>query len=219
VAYGVDDKVKTELARKVIVVGGDGLVTANEWEVVSGKAKITDGKIEMPYNGENRVLSTRPRTSSDVVLTTDARLDKGWGYGVFFKTDLDSAGRLNGYSFQYDPMWGNRFIIRHWYRGQECAQPLAATAFPSDMAVNATHRLVVVAQGDSLWASIDGRRVFNVTSLTDALAKEPCHWPAPTGTRIGFRTWQVTTASFTGTFLGTSVATPEAKIPEDTKAG
>ena len=166
-----------------------------------GKAAITPGQIDMANSGENRVLSVKPLSSPDMVLTTQATLRSGWGYGVWFRAGFDAQNRIYGYTFQYDPMYGNAFIIRHWYQGKECATPLAKTAFPKGFEVNATHQLVVVAKGDSIWASVDGKEVFRLDSLSKAIAGSPCQYPAPTGTRIGFRTWNSTSAVFVGTTL------------------
>ena len=95
----------------------------------------------------------------------------------------------------------NAFIIRHWYQGRECWQPIAKTGFPKDFDIFGTHRLVVVVEGDTVWATVDGQEVFRVPSLQQAVAGSPCRWPLPEGTRIGFRTWSTTSAVFEGTTL------------------
>lgn len=192
---------QTELARKVLVFGTLTQLTAAQWKVVRGQATITGNTVDMPFSGENRVMSTKARTSQDMVLTTTARLRFGWGYGVWFRSSVDAANLVSGYTFQYDPMYGNAFILRHWYKGTECSAPLARTNFPADFAENVAHALVVVAQGDTVWASVDGTEVFRINSLAAAAAASPCHYPLATGTGIGFRTWSTSSASFTGTTL------------------
>lgn len=200
--HGVSDAgTETELARKVIVTEGYGTLSAKEWQLIFGQAKISATSIDMSNAGENRVLSVKPLSSPDMVLTTDATLRSGWGYGVWFRASLDANKQVAGYTFQYDPMYGNAFIIRHWYQGKECGTPLAKTPFPKDFAINAQHRLVVVAKGDSIWASVDGKEVFRLDSLSKAIAASPCKYPAPTGTRIGFRSWNSTSAVFENTTL------------------
>ncbi|MER7072445.1 fibronectin type III domain-containing protein [Terrabacter sp. NPDC000476] len=192
---------QTELARKVLVFGTLTQLTAAQWKVVRGQATITGNTVDMPFSGENRVMSTKARTSQDMVLTTRARLRFGWGYGVWFRSSVDAANLVSGYTFQYDPMYGNAFILRHWYKGTECSAPLARTNFPAGFAENVAHALVVVAQGDTVWASVDGTEVFRINSLAAAAAASPCHYPLATGTGIGFRTWSTSSASFTGTTL------------------
>ena len=192
---------EVEIARKVIIVNGDGLLTVKQWEVVRGAATITDKMVSLSVAGENRVLSTKPLATPDMVFSTDATLKSGAGYGVWFRASLDSSNRINGYTFQYDPLYGNAFIIRHWYQGTECATPIAKTAFPAGFAINAKHRLIVVVQGDTIWASVDGVEMFRVASLKTAAANSPCKYPLPTGTRIGFRTWNTSPATFENTTL------------------
>ncbi len=192
---------EVEVARKVIVIGADGLLSAAEWKVVRGTAVIGASNVSMTVAGENRVLSTKPLPTADMVLTTVATLQSGSGYGIWFRAGLDSLSRIYGYTFQYDPLYGNAFIIRHWYQGTECSTPIAKKAFPVGWSINAKHQLVVVAKGDTMWASMDGQEIFRVNSLAAAAAASPCKYPLPQGTRIGFRTWGTSPSTFTGTTL------------------
>lgn len=192
---------EVEIARKVIIVNGDGMLAANQWQIVRGSATITNTMVSLSVAGENRVLSTKPLATPDMVFSTDATLKSGAGYGVWFRASLDASNRINGFTFQYDPLYGNAFIIRHWYQGVECPTPIAKTVFPSGFAVNAKHRLIVVVQGDTIWASVDGIEMFRVASLKTAAANSPCKYPLPTGTRIGFRTWNTSPATFENTTL------------------
>jgi hypothetical protein len=191
---------EVEIARKLVIVGDDGIMSAPEWQLIFGKATFSGQVVDMPGPGETRVLSRRPRSSPDLVLSTSATLYSGWGYGVWFRTELDANSKINGYTFQYDPKFGNKFIIRHWYQGVECATPLAGTAFPKGFEpFGVEHRLVLVAQGDKVWASVDGLEVFRLNSLQAAIDASPCAYPKPLGTRIGFRTWSTSPARFVGT--------------------
>lgn len=76
-----------------------------------------------------------------------------------------------------------------------------AGQFPAGSAINAKHRLIVVVQGDTIWASVDGVEMFRVASLKAAAVASPCKYPLPTGTRIGFRTWNTSPATFENTTL------------------
>jgi len=108
---------------------------------------------------------------------------------------------------QYDPgyakvsSFGPALLLRLWSRGSECGTPLAKVPFPAGVATYAPHQFTVVVKGDALYATIDGKTVFNVPSLAAAVKANGCGMPAPTGTEIGFRTWNDTTATFTGTTL------------------
>jgi hypothetical protein len=202
---------QVEFARKVINRCDTGILNANEWKVVRGSAKLADGGVvDMPNGAETRVVSTRARTSQDMVFTTTANLRSGQGYGIWTRAALETDNTVSGYSFQFDPGYktvdagfGPAFVLRHWYKGAECGTVLARTKIPASIAVYGTHKVVVVAKGDGLYATIDNVVVFDVPSLSKAIAASPCHFPAPAGTEVGFRTWgSGTSAVFSTTTLG-----------------
>jgi hypothetical protein len=153
------------------------------------------------WNGsETRIFSTRTFTSQDMVLASKAQLRSGWGYGIWFRTSGMETNQVTGLSFQYDPKYGNQFIVRQWNKGVECGNPIAKTPFPSGMAINGQHDIVVAAQGNTLYATIDGVRLFDLPSLSTAIANNSCKYPAPTGTAVGLRTWGAGTSTvFTNT--------------------
>ncbi|MGV1003622.1 MAG: fibronectin type III domain-containing protein [Candidatus Nanopelagicales bacterium] len=187
----------SEVARRYLTIGSVGRVAANAWIVTAGKADLLDGGVDMPYGNESRAFLTEQVSTQDFVFIADAQLRNGQGYGVFFRASQQLAGqKINGLSVQYDPGWGNKFIIRHWNNGAECSAPIAATPFPSSLKVNDAHQLVVAGKGDSLYVTIDGIRLFDVPSLAAAMAGTQCGYTAPTGTAIGVRTWGATSTVF-----------------------
>jgi hypothetical protein len=174
-------------------------MSAGDWTVVQGKADITQQSVDLPYGGETRVFSTRQFATQDMVLETRAHLRKGQGYGVWFRANAGAGVRVSGLTVQYDPGWKSSFIVRQWHNGTECSVPIAITPFPAGMKVYDAHTVVVAAQGDSLFVTIDGQRLFDVPSLSQAIASNTCNYPAPTGTMVGLRTWGPSAATFTGT--------------------
>jgi hypothetical protein len=109
---------------------------------------------------------------------------------------------------QYDPGYANvnpgfgkALLLRLWHKGSECGTPLARVPFPAGVGVYDPHEFTVVVKGDTLFATIDDKVVFNVPSLATAVKTNGCGMPAPTGTEIGFRTWNTSTATFSGTTL------------------
>jgi hypothetical protein len=191
-----------ELARKYINVGNVGGMFASDWTITRGKANLTDQTIDMFYGSETRVISTRPFASQDMVLATTANLKSGDGYGIWFRATSFDNDKPSGLTFQYDPKYGNTFIVRLWNNGSECSNPIATTKFPSSLKVYGPHDIVVAAQGDTLYATIDGVRLFDLPSLTKAIGSNSCKYVAPTGTQVGFRTWGAGTAAvFTGTTM------------------
>ncbi len=185
-----------EFARNVINRCNQGEVSKNLWRVAYGSAEIADHSINMTKGGEARVVSTVPRASQDMVFTTTAKLESGRGYGIWTRANLTTGAAVSGYSFQFDPgyqyvdaKFGKALLLRVWDNGRECGTPIAKVQWPAGLNVNGENRVMVVAKGDSLYATIDGIRMFDVPSLSDALAKSGCQMKTPSGTQVGFRTW------------------------------
>jgi len=192
-----------EMARRYVNIGNVGLMTAADWRLQFGKATIDGSSVDMWNGSETRVFSTRTFPSQDMVFASRAQLRSGWGYGVWFRTSgMDTTG-VTGLSFQYDPKYGNQFIIRQWDKGKECGVPIAKTPFPKSLEVNAPHNIVVAAQGNTIYATIDGQRLFDVQDLAGAIASNSCGYAPPTGTAVGLRTWgSGTSAIFSNTTVG-----------------
>jgi hypothetical protein len=62
--------------------------------------------------------------------------------------------------------------------------------------------VVVIVSGDSIYATVDGNRIFDVPSLTRAIADSKCTMPPPDGDQVGLRTW---TSNTRVTFTDTAV--------------
>ena len=171
------------------------------WRLVYGRADITGNVVDMGNGSETRVISQKPMTQPDMALTTRATLRSGWGYGIWLRAELPANANnaaISGYTMQYDPGYGrvNSFgpalLLRVWDSGKECSTPLARVKWPQGLEVNSKHLVTAVTQGDSLWMSIDGTRLFAVPSLSDARVSSGCAaagFKEPNGTQIGFRTW------------------------------
>lgn len=185
-----------ELARRYVNVGKAGYTFAGDWKTTLGSPKISDAGVEMPVAGETRVLSTRPRANQDVVISTDAQLTAGDGYGFWFRTSNLEGNKPTGLTFQYDPKWNSSFIVRQWQNGTECGTPIASTKFPSGLLINGNHRITMAAEGDSMFATLDGVKLFDVPSLSAAMAANKCGYTPPTGTQVGLRKWTTSTVIF-----------------------
>lgn len=171
------------------------------WRLVFGKAAITGNVVDMNNGSETRVISQKPMTQRDMALTTKATLRSGWGYGIWLRAHLPTNATnasVSGYTMQYDPGYGriNSFgpalLLRVWDTGKECSTPLARVKWPAGLAVNSQHLITAVVQGDALWMSINGTRLFAVPSLSAAMASSGCAaagFKEPSGNQIGFRTW------------------------------
>lgn len=176
-----------EFGRSVLDLCNTDLLKASDWKLIGGRAEITGTKVFLNYG--SRVLSLRPRTSQDVVFTSDVNYEQGNGWGVWVRSTFSGAVVTSGYTFQYDKGQGNNFIVRVWNADKECSTPIAQTKFPATLSVFGKHHIVVVVSGDSLYATVDGIRMFDVPSLTKAVTTSKCAMPVPEGSQVALRTW------------------------------
>lgn len=198
-----------EFGRKMINRCNTGLVAANQWKLVFGKATISGNNVDMTAGNEARVISILPRTNTDMVYSTQATLVSGSGYGIWTRAKVENGAAVSGYTFQYDPgyeavnkSFGKALLLRVWDKGAECGNPIARVQWPAGLEVNAAHQVTVVTKGDTLYATIDGIKMFDVGSLKAALAASKCNMPEPTGSQVGFRTWS---ANGKATFRNTTI--------------
>jgi fructan beta-fructosidase len=99
---------------------------------------------------------------SDYTINTDANLSSGNGYGLFFRTSQNDNGRIEGYTFQYDPGYGGgQFIMRKWVNGYELWPPFATANAPQGYDWRNVDRQVEVdVSGTVFTAKIDGEEVL-----------------------------------------------------------
>jgi hypothetical protein len=184
-----------------------GELDRSMWRLVYGRAAIAGNVVDMDNGSETRVISQKPMTQQDMALTTRATLRAGWGYGIWLRAHLPTNANnasVSGYTMQYDPGYGriNSFgpalLLRVWDTGRECSTPLARVKWPVGLEVNSQHLITAVVQGDALWMSINGTRLFAVPSLSAAMASSGCAaggFKEPSGNQIGFRTWGTGTSA------------------------
>lgn len=201
-----------EFARGVVNRCDSNAIPAGMWKLVHGKADITGNVVHMRYGNESRVVSSTQRRNTDAVFMTEATLHSGWGYGIWTRASLSQNAKVSGFSFQYDPgyanvnpSFGKALLLRVWDKGVECGTPVAKVKWPENLAVDGKHSIVVVNTKNSLYASIDGVKVFDVPDLTTAMKTSGCsaNFAVPQGTEVGFRSWNPgTNAIFENTVLG-----------------
>lgn len=181
-----------EFARAYVNRCQTGELDAKKWKLVFGRADIAGNSVKMTYGNEARVVSTLQRTTQDVAMTTTAKLDPGWGYGIWVRANVaTSSAKVTGYSVQTTPATPEcRPSARRSCCASGATAPSAAPRSqrcPSPPASrrSAPHRFTVVAKGDVLlYVQIDSKKVFEVASLSAAVAASPWKWspclPAPT---------------------------------------
>lgn len=158
-------------------LGGEGLCETilfsdgfdngiDDWHSVFGsrdKWEVTEGDDpELCSRGGGDMLLTNDGSGTDYVVETDANLDSGNGYGIFFRATENESGRVDGYTFQYDPGYqGGQFIMRKWVNGYELWPPFAAAAAPSGYDWHDVERHVEIdVNGDTFTATVDGEQVL-----------------------------------------------------------
>jgi len=131
--------------------------------------------------------STQLPESDYVINMNDVNLSNGNGYGVYFRTTVDSNG-LDGYAFQYDPGatgYGNSkgsLLIRRWINGVEVMTPIAVAPLSGSTTYDVPHDFEIAVKGDTFTVYMDGTQILNAKDST-----------YPTG-GTGLRSWDSTSA-------------------------
>lgn len=149
---------------------------------LKGKWVLQNGALLNGGRGKNQLVFG-DTTWIDYETTVRATLDKGKGYGIYYRTD--GKKKLNGYSFQYEPTNGKgAFVVRKVLNGKQRA-PIAKVAIPKGYPVYGTaHDIAIAVEGDRHVIRIDGETVmdFQDASFSSGAA--------------GLRTWGKTAAAF-----------------------
>jgi fructan beta-fructosidase len=151
-------------------------------KVLSGRWVIASDVLKNISSGEARVAFGED-TWKDYTLTLNATLDRGDGYGVYYRADGEAD--ISGYVFQYDPGWGGgAFLVRKVVDGNE-SPPLAVAEIPSGFPVyDVQHQISVSVVGDKQEIYVDSVKVLTLTDSTY------------TSGSAGLRTWDSTRAEF-----------------------
>jgi Flp pilus assembly pilin Flp len=158
--------------------------SADNWTSTRGQFDVDEqGRFYNTQNGENR--SFMDYQGNDFQMSIDvAHLTEGQGYGVWFRAnDIDASSGINGYTFQYDPGYGNgAFLFRKWENGHE-RSPFGRIDV-GDFEWYEEHEITLQVEGNTFTAFVNGEPVITAQDDTyDA------------GT-VGLRTWGSSRAYF-----------------------
>lgn len=170
-------------------VGGRGCtVSPTSWNAIrSGWSE--EGAICNQTLGEAQILAEGFHGDNFSIHIDKASLYQGDGYGVIFRYTLKEKG-INGYTFQFDPGFGNgAFIFRKWVNGAELAPFEVVSAAGYNWYSPHTIRLELKGSQFSLY--IDNE---HITTVVDESYKEG---------GIGLRTWDNSHACFEGIVVTT----------------
>jgi Flp pilus assembly pilin Flp len=157
----------------------DDFNNLKNWQIVNGNWQSINGQL-CGGGGEGRIFSPISGATDYVVNLNGATMTKGNGYGLYFRSS--NVSKVNGYSFQFDPGYGE-YILREWYQGNEFSNPIARYK-PTSPSWNSTHNVQIIVRGSTYTASVDGKQVFQISD------------PSYTMGGIGLRTWDSTQVCF-----------------------
>lgn len=177
---------------------------APAFTVSRGQWSFSGDGLANTASGENRIfLDVLPDDTPAYEVSLTANLLTGSGWGLFFGAGL-SANAVSGYTFQYDPGYGNgAYLLRRWQNDSESV----LRAITAPLTHNCAHDFRFVIGPDSLEAYQDG---VSVLSYSGNLA--------PAGDLLGFRTWSASRAVFTDLRVSTpgggkEIPEPVAMLP------
>ena len=154
-----------------------------EWYQARGrKWNVEDGEYCVDGGGEHRSF-TGDEDWTDYAIELQARLDKGKGFGIYFRAT--NPDKVNAYCFQYDPGYGKgAFLFRKVENGRE-KRPLV-TAWLSEEYdwYSSSHKIRLEVVGDTYTAFVDGEQV---AQLIDNSYKHGA---------IGLRSWDSSRVCF-----------------------
>jgi type II secretion system protein G len=130
---------------------------------LQGKWAVVNGQLVPTGAGENRI-AFGDASWTDVELNVSATLNDGRGFGVYYRSDGKAS--ISGYSFQYDPGLGNKFVVRKVSKGAESA-PIASFNMPPGFAIYGTqHDIGIKVVGDKHVVTVDGQQALSFTDST-----------------------------------------------------
>lgn len=174
-----------------LLFGDDFSQGLDKWRSFYGRDKnwavTDDDNPQLCHTGsDGDILLANGSEGADYTIAAKANIAKGNGYGVFFRTSENEKGRIEGYTFQYDPGYGGgQFIMRKWVNGYELHPPFATAKPPAGFTWHNTDRQVEVdAVGNVFTVRVDGNEVL--------VGKDDSY---PTG-GAGLRIWNSSQACF-----------------------
>ncbi len=169
----------------------DDFASSDNWTSQYGNWKNKDGQLctskgAKSYNN----CSQSMKNNKDYSIKLDgAQLDKGNGYGVFFR-GTDMGSRTDGYIVQYDPGWrGGSIIMRKWVNGRELP-PFAIKRMPGYDWHGEPHDLQLDVDGNTFTLSLDGEEVL--------VGQDDTY----TEGGVGLRSWDSTKVCFDNITIG-----------------
>ena len=152
------------------------LSNMNGFNILTGKWQISNGLLIPTSDGQEHRISFGDPKWQDYTISANVTLTSGSGYGIYYRADGKTD--ISGYSFQYDPGWNNKFIVRRVFNGKEESAPFQTVSMPAGFPIyNTAHDISVTVLGSRQIIKIDGQTVldFKDTAFASGMG--------------GFRSW------------------------------
>jgi type II secretory pathway pseudopilin PulG len=146
------------------------------FNVLTGKWQISNGLLIPTSDGQEHRIAFGDPKWQDYTISVNVTLTSGSGYGIYYRAD--GKTNISGYSFQYDPGWNNKFIVRRVFNGKEESAPFQTVNMPAGFPIyNTAHDISVTVLGSRQIIKIDGQTVldFKDTAFASGMG--------------GFRSW------------------------------
>ena len=160
-------RISTAISGKSKVLFNDQFNDLSGWNSIFGPNswKVVNGYLTNTSVGDERIMAYGD-LPNDYVINTTAQLVSGNGYGVMFRL-TQMGSNYGGYSFQIDPGYGNKFVLRKYStNGTEISTPIAVSNPPAGFNFNAFHQVSVSVVGSTYTMYVDGVKVMTATDST-----------------------------------------------------
>lgn len=138
--------------------------------ILKGAWQVINGILSPAKAGEDRaILPGTSGTDYDIKMKAVLAVSKSGssGYGIYYRAT--EAADISGYSFQYDPGAGNRFVVKKVTNGIESPsfQMVSMTkVMGADFDVNAAHNIEISVTGNNHIITVDGIKVMDFNDST-----------------------------------------------------
>lgn len=147
-----------------------------------GKWEIRKGTLVPTGHGENRLVFGEAKWT-DYEVKTSVTLEKGRGYGIYYRADDERD--ISGYIFQYDPGYGESFLVRRVYNGEEEKSPFQRVKMPDGFSIyNQSHEISIAVEENHHVIKVDGDTAFDFKDDTFSSGM------------AGFRSWGKSEVAF-----------------------
>lgn len=181
------------LTGTAVAAGEQFVVAGPEWQIGNAVPLVevrSTGSLVMRRADERWALAD-VTAAEDFTVEAYVDLRSGPGFGVLFRASVDCEGRMSGYSFDIDPVYGGgSYLVREWRADRELWNPIAHVPMPDPTRLRGLLAVRLTVEAERLVAAVNGETVLTVDSLRQASADRGRD--GATGDRVGIQAWSST---------------------------